>query len=180
MSITRRSFLNQATGTALFATVGAAVFATARSCTPSADVIAKHAPGPMLDLTDFEAGKDVLVKYHNLPLNIRRLSKDDETALQNLPPPLWADSAPRIFGTTIKFTALWRICPYRNCVPLADGVGDYNGYFCPCCAGHYDLAGYFRKGIATNNLKPATVTLVTDTSFHIAKPHQTKANPYGV
>lgn len=44
------------------------------------------------------------------------------------------------------------VCTHLGCIPLGDGAGDFNGWFCPCHAAHFDASGRTRKGPAPENL----------------------------
>ena len=45
------------------------------------------------------------------------------------------------------------VCTRGRCVPLGNGAGDFGGWFCPCCASHYDTAGRIRLGAAPRNMR---------------------------
>ena len=43
-------------------------------------------------------------------------------------------------------------CTHSLACVVVEESGDFGGYFCPCCASHYDLSGRVRKGPARRNL----------------------------
>lgn len=45
---------------------------------------------------------------------------------------------------------------------LLNGIGDYNGWFCPCHGSHYDNSGRIRKGPAPLNLEVPTYKYIED------------------
>jgi ubiquinol-cytochrome c reductase iron-sulfur subunit len=51
-----------------------------------------------------------------------------------------------------EWLVMMGVCTHLGCVPLGDGSGDFNGWFCPCHGSHYDTAGRIRKGPAPQNL----------------------------
>jgi ubiquinol-cytochrome c reductase iron-sulfur subunit len=58
-------------------------------------------------------------------------------------------------------------CTHLGCVPVGDGAGDYNGWFCPCHGSHYDAAGRIRRGPAPENLHIPPYTFVSATTIQI-------------
>ncbi|WP_241094943.1 ubiquinol-cytochrome c reductase iron-sulfur subunit [Marinicauda algicola] len=58
-------------------------------------------------------------------------------------------------------------CTHLGCVPVGDGAGDYNGWFCPCHGSHYDAAGRIRRGPAPENLHIPPYSFVSSTTIQI-------------
>jgi len=54
-----------------------------------------------------------------------------------------------------------------GCVPLGDGAGEFNGWFCPCHGSHYDTSGRIRKGPAPENLAVPPAVFVDDTTIKL-------------
>jgi ubiquinol-cytochrome c reductase iron-sulfur subunit len=55
------------------------------------------------------------------------------------------------------YVVVWQVCTRGfGCVPIPT-AGDFGGWFCPCCATHYDRVGRIRKGIALQNLRSPVV-----------------------
>ena len=63
-----------------------------------------------------------------------------------------AADANRCLDDTGEWLVMMGVCTHLGCVPLGDGAGEYNGWFCPCHGSHYDTAGRIRKGPAPENL----------------------------
>ena len=63
------------------------------------------------------------------------------------------------------------VCTHLGCVPLGqrstEPRGDWNGWFCPCHASHYDTSGRIRKGPAPNNLVVPEYAFLDDTTIKI-------------
>jgi ubiquinol-cytochrome c reductase iron-sulfur subunit len=62
-----------------------------------------------------------------------------------------------------EWLVMMGVCTHLGCVPLGDGAGDFNGWFCPCHGSHYDTSGRIRKGPAPTNL-PVPVAEFVDAS----------------
>nr|WP_216824946.1 Rieske 2Fe-2S domain-containing protein [Roseovarius sp. EL26] len=60
-----------------------------------------------------------------------------------------------------RWLAVWVLCPKGDCVALTK-TGEYDGFFCPCCGSHYDMAGRFRKGPTPRNMEAVPVLLTED------------------
>jgi ubiquinol-cytochrome c reductase iron-sulfur subunit len=59
------------------------------------------------------------------------------------------------------------VCTHLGCVPLGDGAGEFNGWFCPCHGSHYDTSGRIRKGPAPENLAVPKAVFVDDTTIKL-------------
>ena len=59
------------------------------------------------------------------------------------------------------------VCTHLGCIPLGDGAGDFNGWFCPCHGSHYDAAGRIRKGPAPRNLDIPKTAFISDTVIKV-------------
>lgn len=177
--ITRRNTLFSLTAGGILAAGAYGAYGLLRSTAPSADVRADSKPVFTFDIATFEPGKDVLISVDTKPLNIRRLSDTDHTAIRSLPdgrdPFAHRPLDPRLLPATaenliqpapIPFVALWRLCTRLACVPLGDGTGDFGGYFCPCGGSHFDLLGRIQKGPAPRNL--AIPNVGTGDTTHVA------------
>ncbi len=161
---TRRDFLYIATGAAGAVAVGAAVWPLVDQMNPSADVLALAELE--VDVGGVEEGTQITVKWRGKPVFVRhRNAKDIELAravpLSDLKDPLSRNAnhmgAPatdenRAIGENGEFLVMMGVCTHLGCVPLGNGAGDYDGWFCPCHGSHYDSAGRIRKGPAPRNL----------------------------
>lgn len=160
---TRRDFLYYATaGTATVAT-GAAVWPLVNQMNPSADVQALASI--RVDVSAIEPGTQLTVKWRGKPVFIRRrtdeeISEGRAVAMDDLPDtdsrnantPGDASDENRTLDEAGEWLVMMGVCTHLGCVPLGDGAGDFDGWFCPCHGSHYDTAGRIRKGPAPENL----------------------------
>ena len=180
---TRRDFLFYAAGGTGAIIAAAAVRSMINQMAPSADVQA--ASTMRQDVSAIEPGTQVTVLFQGKPIFIRRrLPEEVEAAraveLSDLIDPL-ADNAnlgdeaeatdenrtvPPFEGDdTGEWLVMGGLCTHFGCVPLGDGAGDFNGWFCPCHGSHYDTAGRIRKGPAPRNLEIPAASFVDETTI---------------
>ncbi|AHM03301.1 Ubiquinol-cytochrome C reductase iron-sulfur subunit [Roseibacterium elongatum DSM 19469] len=57
------------------------------------------------------------------------------------------------------------VCTHLGCVPMGNGAGDFNGWFCPCHGSHYDAAGRIRRGPAPENLHIPVAAFVDESTI---------------
>ena len=171
---TRRDFLYYATaGTATVAT-GAAVWPLINQMNPSADVQALASIH--VDVSEVETGTQLTVKWRGKPVFVRRRTESeitegraDDTAdlpdndSRNVNTPGDASDANRTLDEAGEWLVMMGVCTHLGCVPLGDGAGDFDGWFCPCHGSHYDTAGRIRKGPAPENLH-VPLAVFTDTT----------------
>ncbi|AML51102.1 ubiquinol-cytochrome c reductase iron-sulfur subunit [Falsihalocynthiibacter arcticus] len=183
---TRRDFLYYATaGTAAVAT-GAAVWPLVNQMNPSADVQALASI--RVDISEVEVGTQLTVKWRGKPVFIRHRTETEieegragDTAdlvdhharnanildvgplsdLNN------ADDANRTLDEAGAWLVMMGVCTHLGCVPLGDGAGDFDGWFCPCHGSHYDTAGRIRKGPAPENLPVPVAGFVDETTIQL-------------
>ncbi|MEP3847622.1 MAG: ubiquinol-cytochrome c reductase iron-sulfur subunit [Paracoccaceae bacterium] len=162
----RRSFLNYATGGLATVALGASGFGLLKSCAPSASVKTGNW-NLKFNLTELVAGEPVTIKLSNVPVVLLRLTEDqierskavsisdlyDQNARNDN---LYGSSPASFENRTIDadgpILVLDKRCPRRGCVTMYD-VGDYQGWFCPCYATHFDVLGRVRKGLITGNMQ---------------------------
>ena len=65
-----------------------------------------------------------------------------------------------------QFIVMVGVCTHLGCVPLGE-AGDFNGWYCPCHASHYDTAGRIRRGPAPENLPVPQYEFLNDTTLKI-------------
>ena len=180
---TRRDFLFYAAGGTGAIIAAAAVRGMINQMAPSADVQA--ASTMRQDVSAIEPGTQVTVLFQGKPVFIRRrLPEEVEAAraveLSDLIDPL-ADNAnlgdeaeatdenrsvPPFEGEDSgEWLVMVGLCTHFGCVPLGDGAGDFNGWFCPCHGSHYDTAGRIRKGPAPRNLAVPSASFVDETTI---------------
>lgn len=182
----RRDFLFYATAGAGVVVTGAAVWPLVQQMNPSADVQALSSI--RVDVSGVEPGTQLRVKFLGKPVFIRRRTQkeiDEANAVDvaDLPDPLarnanLADNAPakdenRFLlpptegGVHGEWLVMMGVCTHLGCVPLGDGAGDFDGWFCPCHGSHYDSAGRIRKGPAPENLPVPVAEFVDETTIKL-------------
>lgn len=161
---TRRDFLY--IGTAAFGAVmaGSAIWPLVNQMNPDASVLALGTVD--IDLSELDEGQELKVMWRGKPVFVRKRTEADielarSVAVADLPdgnarngndPEAAATDEDRSFGENGEFVVMMGVCTHLGCVPLGDGAGDFNGWYCPCHGSHYDGAGRIRKGPAPENL----------------------------
>ena len=176
---TRRDFLYYATAGAGAVTAGAAVWPLVNQMNPSADVQALSSI--FVDISGVEVGTQISVMFLGKPVFIRRRTQEEidqaravdvntliDTTSENPNKP-GSDAADenRTLDEAGEWLVMMGVCTHLGCVPLGDGAGEFNGWFCPCHGSHYDTAGRIRKGPAPLNLVVPTYDYVSDTRVRI-------------
>jgi ubiquinol-cytochrome c reductase iron-sulfur subunit len=176
---TRRDFLYFATAGAGAVTAGAAIWPLVNQMNPSADVQALSSI--RVDVGGVQAGQQISVKFLGKPVFIRRRTEQEierarSVELADLPDKnaqnrnnmdLDASDQNRTLDEAGEWLVMIGVCTHLGCVPVGDGAGDFNGWFCPCHGSHYDTAGRIRKGPAPRNLDLPPYTFLTDTLLRI-------------
>ena len=176
---TRRDFLFYATGGAAAVGTGAAVWPLINQMNPSADV--KALASIRVDVSEVEPGTQLTVKWLGKPVFIRRRTqaeieeaKDvnldellDNMARNDNIPEASADDTNRSLDESGEWLVMMGVCTHLGCVPLGDGAGEFNGWFCPCHGSHYDTSGRIRKGPAPENLAVPPAVFVDDTTIKL-------------
>lgn len=161
---TRRDFLYYATAGAGVVTAGAAVWPLVNQMNPSADVQALSSIS--VDISGVEVGTQLSVMFLGKPVFVRRRTAEeiaqarevdvavliDGTSENPNKPGTDATDQNRSLDENGEWLVMTGVCTHLGCVPLGDGAGDFNGWFCPCHGSHYDTAGRIRKGPAPENL----------------------------
>ncbi|MDA7426309.1 ubiquinol-cytochrome c reductase iron-sulfur subunit [Thalassococcus lentus] len=175
---TRRDFLYYATAGAGAVTAGAAVWPLVNQMNPSADVLALSTI--RVDVSDVAEGTQLTVKWLGKPVFIRRRTPEEieearAVEMGDLPDPIArnenldgaadAEDQNRTMDENGEWLVMMGVCTHLGCVPLGDGAGEYNGWFCPCHGSHYDTAGRIRKGPAPTNLPVPPAEFVDETTI---------------
>jgi len=168
---TRRDFIYYATAGAGAVVAGAAVWPLINQMNPAANVQALSSI--RVDVGGLEPGTQLTVQWLGKPVFIRRrteaeIEEANSVDVSTLPDPLARNAnidgtAPAtdpnralsqgVEGETPEeWLVMMGVCTHLGCVPLGDGAGDFNGWFCPCHGSHYDTAGRIRRGPAPENL----------------------------
>jgi len=176
---TRRDFLYYATAGAGAVTAGAAVWPLVNQMNPSADV--KALSSITVDISGVEVGTQLRVMFLGKPVFIRRRSQEEidkarAVSLDDLPdqddrnankPGLDASDENRTMDDAGEWLVMMGVCTHLGCVPLGDGAGDFEGWFCPCHGSHYDTAGRIRKGPAPENLPVPLAVFLDETTIKL-------------
>jgi ubiquinol-cytochrome c reductase iron-sulfur subunit len=165
----RRDFLYYTTATVAAVGVGGAIAGLGRTMSPSADV---RYQGDRLRI-DFERlleGQQMTFSYRGRPHFLRHRTQmeidqarttqlgelidrhnryQSDVGAQSGEPALDQNRSIDPEGRYVLFVG---ICTHLGCVPIGGGAGDFNGWFCPCHAAHFDTSGRTRKGPAPYNL----------------------------
>ena len=176
---TRRDFLYYATAGAGAVTAGAAVWPLVNQMNPSADVQALSSI--RVDVSGVETGTQISVKFLGKPVFIRRRTQEeiDEARAVELgelidpgsanpnKPGTDASDENRALDEAGEWLVMMGVCTHLGCVPLGDGAGEFNGWFCPCHGSHYDTSGRIRKGPAPENLHIPVAEFVDETTIKL-------------
>ena len=176
---TRRDFLYYATAGAGAVTAGAAIWPLVNQMNPSADVQALSSI--RVDISGVEVGTQISVKFLGKPVFIRRRTQEEidqarAVELSDLPDQIARNVNIGNVPTSNENSALdeageWLVmmgvCTHLGCVPLGDGSGDFNGWFCPCHGSHYDTSGRIRRGPAPENLPIPVVEFVDEATIKL-------------
>ena len=171
---TRRDFLYYAAGGTGSVVAAGAIWPLVNQMNPSADV--KALASIRVDVSEVEPGTQLTVKWLGKPVFIRRRTEfeikesrevdinllPDRIARNNNLPELDASDANRTLDESGEWLVMLGVCTHLGCVPLGDGAGDFNGWFCPCHGSHYDTCGRIRKGPAPENLSVPVAEFVDE------------------
>jgi ubiquinol-cytochrome c reductase iron-sulfur subunit len=177
---TRREFLYVATGAAGAVATGAAVWPLIDQMNPSRDVLALATVE--VNVSGVEPGIEIKQMWQGKPVFIRHRTEEEIEAARgvdvsdlkdpvarnpNIPGEVPATDENRTVGDKPEWLVMIGICTHLGCIPLGDGAGDYNGWFCPCHGSHYDQSGRIRRGPAPENLPIPPATWVSDTTIRL-------------
>ncbi len=169
----RRDFIYIATGAAGAVGVGLFAWPLIDQMNPAADT--KALSTTEVDLSGIEEGQQIIAKWQGKPVFIRHRTqseidtaravdaaglKDPQSDEDRLVPNQDGQYEP-------QYLIMLASCTHLGCVPLGDGAGDYEGWFCPCHGSHYDTAGRIRKGPAPKNLFLPPYQYLSDTLIKI-------------
>lgn len=176
---TRRDFLYYATAGAGVIAAGTAGWTLVDQMNPSADVQALASI--QVDVSSLEVGSQLTVKWLGKPVFIRRRTEqeieegravqlnqlmDQDAANENMPGEPALDQN-RTLDEAGEWLVMIGVCTHLGCVPIGDGAGDYDGWFCPCHGSHYDTAGRIRKGPAPTNLLVPVAEFMNETTIKL-------------
>ena len=176
---TRRDFLYYATAGAGTVAAGAAAWTLVNQMNPSADVQALASI--QVDVSGVETGTQLTVKWLGKPVFIRRRTQEeidaaravdvkdliDQGAENKNRPNEPATDENRAMDEAGEWLVMIGVCTHLGCVPIGDGAGDFDGWFCPCHGSTYDTAGRIRSGPAPENLHIPVAEFVSDTVIQL-------------
>jgi ubiquinol-cytochrome c reductase iron-sulfur subunit len=175
----RRDFLYYATAGVGAVTAGAAVWPLIDQMNPSADVQALSTI--FVDVSGVEVGGQLTVNFLGKPVFIRRRTQEEIDQARAVPltdlvdrdarnPNIGAapaEDSNRALSDDGEWLVMTGVCTHLGCVPLGNGAGDFNGWFCPCHGSHYDTAGRIRRGPAPENLHIPRASFVDATTLQL-------------
>jgi ubiquinol-cytochrome c reductase iron-sulfur subunit len=147
---------------------------------PSADVLAMSSIH--VDISGIDVGTQLTVKWRGKPVFIRHRTQDDIDSARavklsdlvdnnarndNLPPDADASDQNRTLDKDGKWLVMIGVCTHLGCVPLGNGAGEYDGWYCPCHGSQYDAAGRIRKGPAPRNLQVPVEAFIDDSTIKL-------------
>lgn len=176
---TRRDFLYVATAAVGAVTAGAAIWPLVDQMNPSAAALALASKE--VDVSGIEPGQQLTVMWRGKPVFVRRRtdseieearavdlgSLPDGDARNALLGSASAEDQNRALDDAGEWLVILGVCTHLGCVPLGDGAGEFNGWYCPCHGSHYDSSGRIRKGPAPENLPVPQAAFIDDTTIKI-------------
>ena len=175
----RRDFLYVATAATGAVLTGSAVWPLVNQMNPDASVLALASIE--VDVSAVEPGQQLTVQWRGKPVFIRRRTEaeiaearavsvdvlpDGDARNANLSGGTPASDENRVLGSD-EWLVVMGVCTHLGCVPLGDGAGDFNGWYCPCHGSHYDSSGRIRKGPAPENLHVPTSAFIADETIKL-------------
>lgn len=170
-NVKRRDFLVVSAGAFVGIGVAALAWPFIDQMNPSADVLVL--PPVDVDLSGIETGQSIRLNLHDGPVYIRRRTPDeiararaDDNASDLIDPQLDAD---RVQEGHEEWLIIDGRCTHLGCITVGES-GDYDGWFCPCHAAHFDTSGRVRRGPAPRNLRVPKYKFRSDTLVSIFQP----------
>jgi len=65
-----------------------------------------------------------------------------------------------------RYLVMVGVCTHFGCIPVGE-AGDFDGWYCPCHASHYDTSGRIRKGPAPRNMAIPDYSYISDTVIKV-------------
>ncbi len=168
----KRDFIFIATGAVAAAGVASIAWPLLAQMGKAADTLA--AGSIEIDLAQLEEGQQLKTLWRGKPVFVRHrtaaeIEAAESTPLDTLRDPE-TDDARLIPGPSgqvdPKYLVMVGVCTHFGCVPVGE-AGDYNGWYCPCHASHYDTSGRIRKGPAPKNMAIPPYAYVSDTVIKV-------------
>lgn len=176
----KRKFLNRAImGMGAFG-VGSFLWMLTRAANTPSEV--QTARDLKIDLNTIPIGTTQTIVFKGSPLSIRHRTQEEMGLADKLYGPGLRDpyannqllheqdpatNANRSIAGNPAFIAVIGACTRKDKCALQPNSGDFNGWLCPCCSSHYDIAGRIIKGIAPRNLLVPRYRLSSSNILHI-------------
>ena len=154
----RRDFIYIATGAVAAAGAAGIGWMAIHQMGPAADTLAVGSIE--IDLSKVDEGQQLKVLWRGKPVFVRHRTpkeiaaaeavdvatlRDPQTDEERLRPNMDNKLDP-------KYLVMVGVCTHFGCIPVGE-AGEYDGWYCPCHASHYDTSGRIRKGPAPKNLE---------------------------
>jgi len=176
----RRKLLNRAImGMGVFGMGSFLWMLTRAANTPQEVTIARDL---QIDLNTIPMGETQTLVFKGSPLSVRHRTAQEMQEADRLYGPGLRDpyannqllherdpatNANRSIAGNPAFIAIIGTCTRKDKCALQPNAGDFNGWFCPCCSSHYDVAGRIIKGVAPRNLLIPRYRLADNNILHI-------------
>jgi len=170
---TRRDFIHIAAGAAVVGGGVLALWPFIDQMNPAADTLALSTTE--VDISQIPVGSQITVSWRGKPVFIRHRTeeeiaeanavdvsslRDPQTDDERLVPDPEGALRPEIL-------VMEGVCTHFGCVPLGDGAGPFDGWFCPCHGSAYDTSGRIRQGPAPLNLPVPPYAYLSDNVIRI-------------
>lgn len=179
-SVGKRNFLNRTIiGMGAFG-VGSFLWMLTRAANTPTEI--QTAGDLKIDLSQIRKGETKTFAFKGSPLSVRHRTNDEMAQAERLYGPGLRDpyannqllheqdpatNANRSIAGKAAYIAVISTCTHTQKCTTQPNMGDFKGWFCPCCSTHYDLAGRVIKGIAPRNLKIPRYQLANNNILHI-------------
>jgi len=168
----KRDFIFIATGAAAAAGAVSLGWPLVAQMGKAADTLA--AGSIEIDVSKIAEGQQLKMLWRGAPVFVRhRTAAEIEAAetveLSKLPDPQTDDSrlvAKPDGNIDPRFLVMVGVCTHFGCIPVGES-GDYDGWYCPCHASHYDTSGRIRKGPAPRNMAIPDYTYISDSVIKV-------------
>ncbi len=186
----RRDFLTYATIGTGIVTVTAACAGLVQTLAPLPEAVLTHD----VDLARIEPGEEFRFLFNNVPMVILHRTAEDIASARaakqsDLFDPM-ARNANLLYDTAAsdinrsatpdgRFVLLEAVCTRRfRCAVMEFPMGDYGGWFCPCCGTHYDTSGRVRWGPAPRNMAVPAFELTSPETIRVRSSPVLKPDRY--
>lgn len=179
-SISKRNFLNRAILGMGAIGVGSFLWMLTRAANTPSEI--QTTSNLKIDLSLIHEGETKTFGFKGSPISVRHRTSAEIQEAERLYGPSLRDpyannqllheqdpatNANRSIAGKAAFIMVISTCTHTQKCATMPNAGDFNGWFCPCCATHYDLAGRVIKGIAPRNLHIPRYRLADDNILHI-------------